>query len=521
MDALRIQNLRSLEDTGWVDLKPLTLLVGKNSSGKSTFLRCFPLFRQSVESRIVGPILWLGNYVDFGSFEEAIRQGSNNIAFHFRFSSPLEIPPLENNSDDDILSQYKFEVTILTEKAPKNRSYQIIHTTIQFADHTIKFSFNNEKIIEFTVNTSDLLPFFAQADNYNKNLGDILPTFISQTSLNSDKNSDLLIKQIFPSIVLSTYFYSYLQIKLKGEPIDIKQTHRIIESITPGSYQQIWDSVQNITNIPPFWKKLTEGWSINNNDFKEFCTLILLGYIPHIIRLCNQQINQFASNVVYIAPLRATAERYYRITNLETDIVDPRGENLPIILINLKPILRKNFNKWLQKQFGFEIELETNMGHVSIKLKDSHSKKSYNIADKGFGFSQILPIVTQLWMSIYLPPNKNIDPAAPIFFAIEQPELHLHPELQAQLAQAFVVAIQEAKEQKRDLRLIIETHSETIINKLGQLIDDKKVDNQDINVVVFDKRYPDEPTKVTFSHYNEEGYLVNWPWGFFEPEGLA
>ena len=68
MIKLRIRNLRSLEDTGPIELRPLTLLVGKNSSGKSTLLRVLPLLRQSIEVDTAGPLLWFGRYVDFGSF---------------------------------------------------------------------------------------------------------------------------------------------------------------------------------------------------------------------------------------------------------------------------------------------------------------------------------------------------------------------------------------------------------------------------------------------------------------------
>ena len=49
---IRIENLRSLKDTGFVELRPLTLLLGANSSGKSTFLRSFPLFTQSVNKKL-------------------------------------------------------------------------------------------------------------------------------------------------------------------------------------------------------------------------------------------------------------------------------------------------------------------------------------------------------------------------------------------------------------------------------------------------------------------------------------
>ncbi|MFI9653097.1 AAA family ATPase, partial [Guyparkeria halopsychrophila] len=60
MKSVRIQNLRALHDTDDIDLRPLTICVGKNSSGKSSFARFFPLLRQSVEQRTTGPILWYG-----------------------------------------------------------------------------------------------------------------------------------------------------------------------------------------------------------------------------------------------------------------------------------------------------------------------------------------------------------------------------------------------------------------------------------------------------------------------------
>ena len=55
----------------------------------------------------------------------------------------------------------------------------------------------------------------------------------------------------------------------------------------------------------------------------------------------------------------------------------------------------------------------------------------------------------------------------PITFAIEQPELHLHPLFQARLADAFCNIVREARRSKSDLRLVIETHSETMVNRFG------------------------------------------------------
>lgn len=90
LKAIQVKNVRSLVDTGIVPLSPITLLVGENSSGKSTFLRTFPLIKQSIMKRTDGPLLWAGDsddYVDFGSFSETVsNNGAKNITFQFRFS---------------------------------------------------------------------------------------------------------------------------------------------------------------------------------------------------------------------------------------------------------------------------------------------------------------------------------------------------------------------------------------------------------------------------------------------------
>ena len=72
IESVRIENLRSLKDTGFIDLKKINILLGANSSGKSTFLRSFPLFTQSVKKNLRGPISWFDDsYVDFGDYQTA------------------------------------------------------------------------------------------------------------------------------------------------------------------------------------------------------------------------------------------------------------------------------------------------------------------------------------------------------------------------------------------------------------------------------------------------------------------
>lgn len=54
INTISVNNFRSLENLRDVKISPITILLGKNSSGKSSFLRLFPLFKQSVIGKTRG-----------------------------------------------------------------------------------------------------------------------------------------------------------------------------------------------------------------------------------------------------------------------------------------------------------------------------------------------------------------------------------------------------------------------------------------------------------------------------------
>lgn len=94
IDSVRIENLRSLRDTGFVKLKKLNILLGSNSSGKSTFLRSFPLLSQSIKKNLRGPISWFDDsMVDFGNYETALNfeasREKSKIAFSYLLKAPF------------------------------------------------------------------------------------------------------------------------------------------------------------------------------------------------------------------------------------------------------------------------------------------------------------------------------------------------------------------------------------------------------------------------------------------------
>jgi predicted ATPase len=93
---------------------------------------------------------------------------------------------------------------------------------------------------------------------------------------------------------------------------------------------------------------------------------------------------------------------------------------------------------------------------------------------------------------------------------LEQPELHLHPAPQ-QILGDFLVGIAETGRQ-----LLIETHSEYLINRLRLLIAEDQYDNVANLVQIWYARRADGRTEFSSLQPNRFGSLPEWPAGFFD-----
>lgn len=91
---LRLTNFKAWKRTGDIDLKPVTMLLGTNSSGKSTLIQSLLLLKQTVQSPDRTVHLNLGgdeinDLFNFGGFEDVLHQGAQgprhfSIGFDFQ-----------------------------------------------------------------------------------------------------------------------------------------------------------------------------------------------------------------------------------------------------------------------------------------------------------------------------------------------------------------------------------------------------------------------------------------------------
>jgi hypothetical protein len=95
--SVQVGNFRSFYERASIEIRPLTVLVGRNSCGKSSITRPFPLMAQSLEERASAPVLWYGRDVDFGSFANVLPKNvtRESIEIGFKLSlSRMQLYPI-------------------------------------------------------------------------------------------------------------------------------------------------------------------------------------------------------------------------------------------------------------------------------------------------------------------------------------------------------------------------------------------------------------------------------------------
>ena len=484
--------MRSLRDTGQIDICPLVLLVGANSSGKSTFLRSFPLLKQSLDVRKKGPLLWYGPEVDFGSFKEAVTSGKEKMCFEIRFSG-YKAAKKTLRYREILLKKLYFEVT----KYHKH-------------DHVSSFSFEliDGQIISVNIDKDNARVFINNRDFSSEIEGvevraldsyGLIPNLVLFSG-NDNSVSDIIAKKVSAFINEKT-----------GVLVDPNELNKRI-----GVYASLLnkeDVIKSIRDLVPNYQKSdAESFFSTVYDFLTFRDL------NEIIDSSNMLIRYKFGEVKYIKPLRASAERYYRVQNLSVNELDSDGHNLAMFLNDLYSEKRKKseFQNWTEKNFGFTVEAEENNGQVSLQVLDNKNNKFVNIADTGAGYAQILPIIVKMWQTLSQKSRLWLgsgEVGQSTILAIEQPELHLHPNLQVKFAESLVTMLSAKRKGDDQVKAIVETHSKDIIARIGMCVERGLIASEDVVILLFDDDH-----NVRQARFDKNGILQDWPIGFFDPE---
>ncbi len=505
---LTLENFKGFSKRQIIELKPITLIYGANSSGKSSILQSLLLLKQTLEQSNDKSSILLskGKYVDLGNYNEFINShdSEKNLVIKLRLPEfKVRRPFLQKSSAIDasieiVFSQHKvleiesFSLYIyddlfmtLTRTSNDVKAHRYLYFYPRSIEHKkkeeINFAISNINVnskyyLEMITNIKNHFPMNLKKEDFQYALG---------RDLNEEDN-----------------YKAYLTLK---DFIENDKKNEIDEEIFKYFKKFIFTFINFLPNI-----NMVKDDVDSLFDKINFVIMRDHRFMPQVEGLFNtisNVVSDVLDKIYYIGPLRRNPERYYISSGNVSNYVGKNGLESPDILYENENKILNTTNKWLKKFTNYTLKPTSTTRKTkytgrqnvySLRLMDNTTKMNVNITDVGFGISQILPIIVQS----FLEKTSTI--------IIEQPEIHIHPKLQAELGSMFAEAC-------KNNMFIIETHSENLLLRLKKLVRTGKLDKDDISIIYIDKNSSGSiccPIRL-----DENGdFIDKWPKGFFEED---
>jgi len=234
------------------------------------------------------------------------------------------------------------------------------------------------------------------------------------------------------------------------------------------------------------------------------------------------ELERMLKSVFYVGPLREYPKRLYLWSGEVPDHVGAKGERAVEAILAAQT---RSFN-WKPKQktktlpvvvaerlkamgliHDFQVkQLGQHRKEYEVLVRTNPKLPEVKLTDVGFGVSQVLPVIVEC---LYVPRRSIV-----IF---EQPEIHLHPRVQAELADLFVDAIRAREESApRECQFIVESHSEHFLRRLQRRIAEEELSNE--NAALYFVHTQGAEAHIEQLDVDTFGNIRNWPEDFFGDE---
>jgi predicted ATPase len=449
MFNLNIHNFRSFQNQNF-SFKRINILIGENSGGKSSLLKFLLSLKQTLDSPYESNLKLRGDYTDLGNYEEVIYKRNKKLKLSFTFSSE----------------------------------------GIEYMKYFKEF-------------TSDIGRLEKEGESFKEFLRDITE---GKTSVSFEINSKL---GDHSSIVSNIENSQIGKIKVTTKKINTTENTRSFNSdISFTLNNEISGKIENCLSVKQGFFTLFD-WSLRRSIEENFKHQSNEIYNSILYLLVYQNyISDLLDDIKFVNPIGSPPRRFYfqedkKANYTQIDIgtfINTLGSS--ISTRELKSRI-SNLNK-LIKNFGIaeEIELIKDPKIPVIALNVKTKEFWSNITDVGYGVSLQIPILFQALLSEHTKKGQTL--------LIEQPEVHLHPFLQAKFIETLLSIGNKNN-------YFIETHSEHIIRKLQILIKNKTFDLKHSDISIYYFRRIEDKFEISEHTINQFGKLnTNFPSGFYD-----
>lgn len=448
--GISLDKFKAFDNLEELSIKPLTVLCGVNSGGKSSIIKSLLLLKQSYEnSSATNEATLNGQYTTNGLMKDVIYNGKgDDFSIENTFEVKYKGKHFRASSKQDISTAK--ELGKITGLQP---------TDVSYFEISVKCCIKKGKNVD--------------ADWWDKNF--ISSYFVRIVPQSADHKP--LEGEIF-SVGLRHKRKTVYDITLNNFPT-VSGEKKVSEQL---ENCMCYFNGMRLTNL----YHESEKHTVKMSDF--------LTNVYAVFRIVADQYK----GIVYLGPLRENPKREYSISSIRT-VQDSTGADTPFVLAkNQSKKLKKEINPPLMENAFFEkrsAEKETfidaveewmeyfDLGQLNVESEKDILKinvKKSNIADVGFGVSQTMPIIVH---------GLSMDYEQTM--VLEQPEIHLHPRMQMRMAD-FLLTLAQTNH-----CVIAETHSDHIINRLVRRILEAPNDELLNNIAIYFVENVDGGSKVS------------------------
>lgn len=518
--AITIENFKGIREPVRVEFKPITLLFGPNSAGKSTIVQALHYVREILERNNVDADRSVGadESFDLGGFQNLVHNHDLTRKIRFKIEMSLDICDLPS-----------FHTGNWKEDDPSAKGFFQEDVTHWDINQVVAI---NTCWIELEVKWSHLLgrPLLS---SYATGFNDI--HFATITCADDGKrvrisyiNPDHRLKRDDDFDVIWDYYNDVVNEKIVGSGTDLNLL------------------LTNPTVLPKWNRPLSiaEECFVEPPSDGPYQSLIqaLEGYLSQLLVGPREVLTDALKKSRYIGPIRKTPPRDFMAVRSEDESRWASGLAAWDILYKSTASFVDDVSAWLSREdrlnAGYSLKMsrfkkldmdgplyrilasgEYLDEEISAQVESLPEEKQLILIDEkrrlevlpqdiGIGISQLLPVVV-----------GSLDKGTDILM-IEQPELHIHPGLQVNLGDLFISQIPGMAK-----CFIIETHSEHLLLRLLRRIRETSDDELPVDTAPLT---PDE-LSVNYIEHSDDGLRIRqlqistdgdsmgeWPKGFFE-----
>lgn len=459
--AITVGGYKSIREETTIEIRPLTILAGANSSGKSSIMQPMLLMKQTLDATAdPGPLLLNGPHIKLTRYEQLVPkpwdEGSRILRIGFEFGQKKRVE-----------CEFRFV---------KATSEQIGRVAI------------SKTVVDSGHFAYELTP---------------------DLDLSSEQSESLKMQfaaSLIPDAMIDD---------LKSDREKVKEIKELIGAVRQRILKPLRDSIFEDKSTQEREEAAFVKWEIKDSRCFLYLGLKLVVEqdefrITKIPFGPVQQLERIIARLIHLPGLRDNSGRSHRLVSTGTsEYATPFHHYSTSLLSRWKEenneqvervsscLQHLGLTEWVEANRINVVSAELNVGRHLEAAGNLSLDDGVNIADVGIGVSQILPVVVAL---VAAEPDQMV--------YIEQPELHLHPRAQVALADLL------ARAAKRGVRVVVETHSSLLLQGIMTLIAEGDLSNRIVKLHWFERNEAGD-TIVTSKDFHENGtHDGNWPVDF-------